>query len=207
MSLRKHLQVVPGKWIFQQKYLSCQAVVVGSTQFLNSCEQQALFYQDWKMEKTSILKATSWSHKIGSALLAELLEGAKITKQRSMSIYLQIHSKSEWNQSETRDRNTAQPASLGKHWGEVFRNFTQTMVTKPHPLSAGEALPVSVLNLAKNVLWKGDWLWEARAGHLHIKSQCPQPSRMSLSKGSLSNFCFNSDIFQFAWEPLYCSWM
>lgn len=56
------------------------------------------------------------------------------------------------SKSQTRDRNIAQPESresLEKHWGEVARIFRQTMVTKPHPLSAGEALLVSAQNLAR----------------------------------------------------------
>lgn len=62
------------------------------------------------------------------------------------------------SKGETRDRSIAQPESresLGKHWGEVARNLTQTVVTKPHPLSAGEALLVSVQNLTRYLLV--DW--------------------------------------------------
>lgn len=59
------------------------------------------------------------------------------------------------SKGEARERSTAEAESresLGKHWGEVARNFTQTMVTKRHPLSAGEALLVSVQDLARYLL-------------------------------------------------------
>lgn len=79
--------------------------------------------------------------------------------------------------SETRDRNTPQPKSRespGKHWVEVARNFTQAITTKPHPLSDGEALLVSLQNLARY------WLVEGRLSLIGC-------SRMSAHQKSVSS--------------------